>query len=280
MANLDNLNQFATVNRLLSNGYWKTRNLLEGPLRSIKSLTLDMGGWKGTHGTRTWLGDTGSAGMVKYWKKLFMSMHSLTHLDVRFDSTNEGECWSDGGESDRKGCILDWLLSSQALVFEHVTHLCLYGFLIDQDSLCTPKLFASQECWPSLKHLVLDELRLMWNQEPECEVPRQEHVDHLQGAAWLRACQYITEMLPGIEIQIHRPMSNINDHNDFKIHHKYSEKISRLPNVKIDLRGPYKYLPLPPIDTFHIHAPPAPTGNITSASEDTTMANNVTMTSL
>jgi hypothetical protein len=269
MANLDNLNQYATVNRLLSNGYWKTRNLLEGPLRTIKSLTLDMGGWKGTHGTRTWHGDTGSAGMVKYWRKLFMSMHSLTHLDIRFDSSNEGERWSNGGESDRKGCILDWLLSFPALVFEHITRLSFCGFLIDQDSLCTPKIFASQDCWPSLKHLVLDELRLMWNQEPESEDICQEHVDHLQGVAWLRACQHITQTLPGVEIEIYRPMSNINDHNDFKLHHKYRERISQLPNVKIDLQGPYKYLPLPPIADIHIHNPPATRESTTSASEDT-----------
>jgi hypothetical protein len=253
MANLDQMNYLSTVNQLFSSTYRKTGFLLRGRLRVIKSLTLDIGGMKGTHGVRDSFGDLGSAGMVSFWRKMLMSMHSLTHLDIRFDRSNEGVYWSEGIHTDRKGCILDWFLSTRDIVYEHVTHLCFYGFLINRDTLCTPKIFASQEQWPSLKHLTLDEIRLMWNQESAGVDTDQMHLDHLQGDSWLRVCQRVTDTLPGIEIEVHRPVSNINDENDFKIHQKYNDRMSQMPNVNVEVQGLYRGGSLPPITEYRVH---------------------------
>ncbi|KAF2800832.1 hypothetical protein K505DRAFT_263185 [Melanomma pulvis-pyrius CBS 109.77] len=248
MANLDNLNSFATVNRLLSFGYYKSGYLLSRPLNYITQATLDLRGPKGTHGTRIWLGDTGSAGMVKYWRKVLISMQSLTDLEIRFDVHAKEVGFTDMAESDPKGCILDWLLSE--LELRRLTKLRFRYFLINRDSFA--KIFASASNWSNLKVLVLEEIRLIMDAELESQDNRQEHLDHIQGEAWLSTCQVLSDTLPGIEIELNRPVSNINGQRDYKIHPKYVKKFQQLHNVRLDLSGSLRGVQaLPPIEKFH-----------------------------
>jgi hypothetical protein len=286
MANLHSSRHHLSVHIFLSAEYQRARYLLQQMddsfnrnLRGIKSLTLDMGGLKGTHGKiHEHHTSICSAGMVSHWRSLLTCMSSLTHLDIRFDRSSEGVDWAEGPSTDKKGRILDWLLSTRDIVFEHVTHLCFYGFLINRDTLCTPKVFASREQWPSLKHLTLDEIRLMWNQEPVGVDTDQVHLDHLQGDSWLRVCQHITDTLPGIEIEVHRPVSNINDDNDFKIHQKYNDILSQMLNVNVEVQGLYLGGSLPPITEYQVHT----TGDssTTPANEILTSTNGDTTTNM
>ena len=248
MANLDTLNSFATVNRLLSYGYRKL-NYEALHLDSITMLTLDLHG-KGTHGDRDWPGgDTGSAGMLKHWRRVLTSMEFLTRLDLRFDIYDESPRYTDAVESDLKGCILNWLLSDITLA--PVQTLCLRYFLLDGDSIS--KIFASSSNWPSLTSLVFDEIRLMMNDENE-EAGRESngpnHLVHLQGESWLKTCQHISKTISGVKIEVIRPLSNINDQRDYKIHRSYVEQTAQLPNVKLDLGGVPKIASLPPLDQF------------------------------
>src|SRR5689334_7664747 len=103
MANLDNLNSFATANRLLWLVYdHEFIHKVNVHFPSITSLTLDICGIEGTHGSRDWHGMTGSIGMVRCWRRILEAMPNLQQLDVRAVNTPPDHAFQgDLSHSDR-----------------------------------------------------------------------------------------------------------------------------------------------------------------------------------
>ncbi|KAF2466686.1 uncharacterized protein BDR25DRAFT_345296 [Lindgomyces ingoldianus] len=233
MANLDNLNSFATVNRLLSICYKNAKTLNRRPTKAITSLTLDLRGIEGVHGHRDWNGDTGTAGMVRYWKHALGSLPSLATLDLRADNLDHDLNFSGLDDTDNKGCILEWLFAG--LPLSNLKTLSVRYFLLHEETI--PKIY---DGWPILKTLHLEEVRLMSIEEPEGE-SRPEHLRIIQGFAWLELCRWLEGTRPTIDIELNRPVSNINNFKDWVLHKNVIEKLSSLPNVKmLKTSGDYK----------------------------------------
>ncbi|ORY12763.1 hypothetical protein BCR34DRAFT_663666 [Clohesyomyces aquaticus] len=224
IANLDNLNSFATVNRLLSICYKSAKTQTRQPTKSITSLTLDFRGIEGTHGDQAWNGDTGSAGMVRYWKYVLGSLPNLTSLDISGKDLGHDLAFSSLEETNNNGCLLEWLFNGLRLV--SLKSLFFRHFLIEKGTI--PKVC---EEWPTLETLHLEEIRLLSIEDPQGE-SRPHHLDIIQGSAWLEMCTFLQGERPEIVVEVIRPISTINNFKDWRLHKKIIKKLCDLPNVK------------------------------------------------
>jgi hypothetical protein len=231
MANMDNFNSFATINRLQSLSH---RRLFTTRAMMTTRLSLTLRGTAGTHGSKDWLGDTGSAGSVRHWKTMLNSLDQLQHLE--FHNALDTSCilqFSTMELSDLKGCILDWVLPDLAL--RHLRTLRLCGFLLDIASL--PETLAGR--WMSLQNLILEDISLMLRHTDSLNT-RDNYIDHLQGKSWLRIGRILTDNHPGVQIALKRIASNVNDINDHALHPKYVKQLEDLPLVEVDVGEPYR----------------------------------------
>ncbi|KAH7345983.1 hypothetical protein BKA66DRAFT_323989 [Pyrenochaeta sp. MPI-SDFR-AT-0127] len=227
MANMDNFNSVATVNRLLSLSYRQPD--ASRYLTQITRLSLSLRGIAGIHGEQDWHGDTGSAGSVRFWKKILNSLGGLQHLELHNTlSIEEDLRFSELDNSDAKACILEWLLPG--LVLNQLRSLRLCDFLLDKTSL--QKTLSGQ--WPRLENLFFDDVHLMLREEAgdNCTSARLEH---LEGYSWVEVCRVLCEKHPGLRIELTQPMSNINGLEDHYLHSKCIESILLTPGVVLDL---------------------------------------------
>ncbi|KAH7095106.1 hypothetical protein FB567DRAFT_586436 [Paraphoma chrysanthemicola] len=232
MANMDNFNSFATVNRLLGLSYQGFYELS----KDITRLSLTLSGIAGTHGSRDWHGETGSAFTARYWKSTLNKLANLQHLELQNDmSLNEDLMFSDMQMSDPKACILDWILPG--LIVEQLRTLHLRHFLLDNATVETT--FAGH--WPLLEKLVFDEVLLMQREEEGINF-RRNKIEHLLGKSWVDLCRALAESLPALRIILDRPTSNVNDVDDYRLHPTYLEQLSKLPQVHLIARGPYSQM--------------------------------------
>jgi hypothetical protein len=239
MANMDNFNSFATVNRLLSLSY---KGFPEISNMRTTSLSLTLRGISGTHGQRDWHGDTGSACTARYWKNTLNKLANLQHLELRNEmSLNDDLMFSDMEMSDSRACILDWIMPG--LVLQQLRTLRLRHFLLDTATIETT--FAGH--WPRLERITLDEVLLMMQREDSIKF-QDIHVDHLQGKSWLDFCRALVENQPGLHIVLDRPTSNVNNVDDYRLHPKYLKQLSELPRVDVVAQGPYSSLIRSPKD--------------------------------
>jgi hypothetical protein len=230
MANMDNYNSFATINRLQSLSY---RQPFDTRIMRTTKLTLTLRGVAGTHGSRDWHGETGSAGSVRHWKGLLNSLRELQHLELRNAlSTDDSLPFSDGESSDVKACILEWILPG--LIMKQLRTLRLCDFLLDAESIQTT--FAGH--WPCLELLALDDISLMLRAE-ECISFKEDHIEHQQGKSWLQTCRALSEKHPQMRITLNRPSSNVNDISNYRLHPKYVEQLNNLTGVVIGPSAPY-----------------------------------------
>jgi hypothetical protein len=234
MANMDNFNSFATINRLQSLTHrrpFDTRNMM------TTRLSLAIRGITGTHGSKEWHGDTGSAGSVRHWTNMLNCLDQLQHLEFHnaLDTSNILQ-FSHMELSDPRGCILNWILPELAL--RHLRTLHLRGFLLDEASITTT--LAGR--WISLQKLILEDISLMSRRTENHNVAQQGvdyYVDHLQGKSWLKVGRVLTEDHPGVHIALRRIASNVNDVNDHALHPKYVKQLEKLPLVEVDVGEPY-----------------------------------------
>ena len=248
MANMDNFSSVATVNRLLSLGYRAIDS--RQSLSQVTRLDLSLCGVAGTHGDRDWHGDTGSAGNVRFWTKALNSMYNIQYLALRNKlSTDENIRFSPRNYSDPKGCLLEWLLPG--LVGDYLSTLRLCDFLLDKASIHT----TLSGRWPRLENLVLDDAQLMLR-ENEAVDTFTVHIEHLQGYSWLEVCQALSEKSPDVRIELNRPVSNVNDREDHRLHPKCISLLQSSPNVVLNVTGPYGSMVKPPTDESYGLQPP------------------------
>lgn len=241
MANMDNFNSVATVNRLLGLSY---RQVGQSEYL-LQSLSLSFRGVAGTHGDQNWHGDTGSAGSVRFWKTMLNGLSSLQHLELRNVLTiDEDFRFSEMDRSDAKACILEWLLPD--LVLSQLRSLRLCDFLLDKATF--EKTLSGH--WPRLEHLFLDDIQLMLREESGFDCT-SGHLEHLQGDSWRELCRALYDKHPGLRIELTRPVSNINDAKDHRLHPRCVEPIQRIPGVVLDLGGFYGSLVKSPTEELN-----------------------------
>lgn len=236
MANMDNFTTVATVNRLLSLSY-RCPDLDQNSVR-VTRLSLSLRGVTGIHGDRDWHGDTGSAGSLRFWKKTLGSFHMLQHLELHNElSLDENIRFSELERSDTKACLLDCILPG--LVLDQLRTLRLCDFLLDRASIVN----TLSGHWPRLHAVTLDDVQLMF-QRGDGPSPLFD-LDHLQGQSWVEVCSALLEKYPSLKIELNRPVSNINDVEDFRLHRKYIEKLQHMGGVHLDCSGLYGSLVKP-----------------------------------
>ncbi|KAF2121798.1 hypothetical protein BDV96DRAFT_639883 [Lophiotrema nucula] len=238
-ANLDSLNSFSTVNRLLSMVY--SRNtFLDGPhLDGITSLTLDVRGVEGTHGSKDWHGDTGSIGMARYWTRVLKAMKNLKYLDIQ-DILYPDCSFTEGEESYTYACVLEWILP--AIDFPKLETLRLRDSLVSRETL--PKLLSRK--MPSLKSVVLDEVHILLPETIEDEGGEAEESSLFKGQTWLEACQWLTSHFPGVEVHLVRPLMTLYKRTDSpqnvprRLHSDWIRCIAKVKGVTLVSTGEYR----------------------------------------
>lgn len=226
MANWDNFNSFATVNRLQSLSF---RSPLKNHVVNLTNLTLDIRGLAGTHGSRDWEGDTGSAGSVQHWKDMLNSIKGLQHLELRDAmSTLDKFSFSSSELSVVDECILDWLLPD--LVLNNLQTLCLSDFFLDVETIRTT--LSGQ--WPVLNRIIFSDIKLMKRNKTTNSSEDETLSHHLDGKGWLDTCNALRDDHPGWFIILHRPASVGNSMYDYKFLPKYLKMLQDMSNVKLE----------------------------------------------
>lgn len=223
MANLDNFNTVATVNRLLSLSY---RNLHPGYMHNVTRLSLTLGGVTGVHGAQDWSGDTGSAGLVRHWKKELNSMRCLQHLELRDASNLENVPFSDLENTDLCATILDWLLPD--LILDQLRTLRLCNFLLNRATVET----TLSGYWPQLENLILEDIQLFLRRD-ETTGYGERYLQCVQGRSWLETCRALASKLP-CRIFLIRPVSILVGAEEYELESSYVEQIRQLPSVTLE----------------------------------------------
>jgi hypothetical protein len=232
MCNMDNFNNFATVNRLLSMGHRRTP---QPHLMKTTSLSLTIRGIAGTHGSSDWHGDTGSAGYVRHWTSALNSLRDLRHLELHDDMRVASELrFSELEMSDSKASLLDWILPKITLKQLRTLRLCKFTL----DTATIEDTFAGD--WSCLERLTLEDVILMRREEEGIDFTSGS-VAHLQGDSWLGVCRMLLKKSDELRIKLIRPESNVNNFTaDFSLHADYLNQIANLPRVDLEIKNPRK----------------------------------------
>jgi hypothetical protein len=229
MANMDNYNSFATINRLQSLSY---RQPFDTRILRTTRLTLTLRGVAGTHGSKDWHGETGSAGSVRHWRSLLNSLRELQHLELHNGLSSDDRLpFSDGEASESGACILDWILPGLILTQLRTLRLC--AFPLDTATIQTT--FAGQ--WPCLEELIFDDILLVLNRKEGSGLELDE-VGHLQGKSWLETCCALSQKYTKTRITLSRPSSIICDAGYSSLHPKYIKELNGLSGVVLVTGAP------------------------------------------
>lgn len=239
MANMDNLNSSATINRLLSLSYSSRADMNLG-LWHVTKVSLTIRGIAGVHGAKDWDGDTGTAGSVRYWKKVLNLMQGLQHLELRNGLTADEEYRMTALEhTDTEESVLGWLLPG--LVANQLQTLRLADFSFNRATVTTT---LNSGHWPYLRVLMLDDVQLKLYEKPEFD----DVMNILKGRAWMEVCLGLTEQHSGLCIELNRPVSSvvgvIGGAADHRLYSKYVEEIEGIPGVQVDVEGYGQYVRL------------------------------------
>ncbi|KAF2260997.1 hypothetical protein CC78DRAFT_536026 [Lojkania enalia] len=227
----DNLSSFANVNRLLGMVYRSTAFLTDTRLVNIKNCTISIKGVAGTHGAKNWHGDTGSAGMVRYWRKVLSAMPNLTHLTLRLDVEGRDLRFTNLEDSDPNGCILEWLLTD--LNLDGLKELVLSDFLLRTDTI--NKIIG--ENTPTLTKLVLYHAKISLL-EPNADFTFRDE-QYLNGAGWLGVCRGLTAKMPNLKCELIRPTSSLENLVFFPVGFEYMSKLLSQPGVMMYTQAKY-----------------------------------------
>jgi hypothetical protein len=233
LANMDNFNSFATINRLQSFSF---RRPFHVRAMNTTRMSLALRGITGTHGSKDWTGDTGSAGSVRHWKTMLNSLEALQHLEIYNGLSSSNLLPFSGMEmSDQQASILDWILPDISLERLRTLRLC-GGLLLDVATI----LNTLSGYWPSLETLTLEDVSLMlrYNGVYNAGGPWAEHLD---GKSWLDICCALIDTHPGLQIKLNRIASNLDDSIDHVIHPKYVKELCGLPGIDLDAGEPYRH---------------------------------------
>lgn len=240
LANTDNLDSTATVNRLLNLSYLLTP--LSTRLSGITTLHLTLGGIYGTHGVHDEFGPTGSAACARYCKKVLNSLTGLRHLELHDELRPDNDImFTDLGMTDWREHILEWILPGLVLKRLQTLHLCKF----DLESAALVPTFTGH--WPLLEKLVFEdcELRMHGDEDdeefPQGSVSIEERnsywENHLRGQSWVEGCRVLSERHPGLRIELIRPSSHLETLVDHHIHPDNVQKLRQIPGVVLDARN-------------------------------------------
>lgn len=256
MANMDNFNSFATVNRLLSIVYRNSQFLSLQPPLGVTELSITLRGVDGLHGELEWTGDTGSAGLLRYWKKVLGALRNLRYLEFREEvGDSPNLAFTSGEETDSNDNVVVWLLHH--LKHNRLETLRLRDFFLDPDWF--RDMFFTD--WPNLKNIILDNTSLRWSTEDkgqeEHEQPSEITVrDHHNEKAWMRICQFLSNEYPSVNIHINQPASWGEIGGNYILLSKDVEELQRLPRVKLNVRPSYPFTDnRPPENLVLVHGP-------------------------
>jgi hypothetical protein len=226
MANMDNFNSFATVNRLLSMSH---RRSLQPHLLNTTSLCLTIRGIAGTHGSSDWHGDTGSAAYVRHWTSALNSLCELRHLELCDAMEVDSDLlFSDMEMSDTQASVLDWMLPK--LTLNQLRTLRLSKFSLDEATI--PDTFP--DIWPCLETIILEDITLIMRAD-ELVVFNDEHLEHLKGASWPHACSWLLSHASMSRVKLIRPVAKINDVDTLGLHENYVKSITELHGVDLEI---------------------------------------------
>lgn len=237
-AQTDNLNSFATVNRLLAMGY----DLGPAVHNNMTRLVLTLEGVYGTHGSRDWHGNTGTAGAIRFWKRSLNGMANLQSLTLRNRlSHDEDRMFTNLDMTDIHGNVIDWLLPG--LINNSLRSLRLEDFEFDKSTVTdTLKAIGSP-----LTTLTLMDCTLVDREEnDESADAEREVIHHIQGHTWLNLCQELTALRPERRIKLIRPLSNVQGLRGYRFHAAVIEQLRHCNGVNLDLRLYQVWVNVPP----------------------------------
>jgi len=261
MANIDNLNSFATVNRLLSIVYRSSLFVASNPPLGITKLSITLRGVRGVHGSEP-SSDTGSAGLVQYWEKVLNLLHNLKHLEFHQHrhSDDLALAYTDGERTNKVGNVVTMILAK--LQHPQLETVRLHGFSLDEVTLMD--IFRDNVVVqsPCLQTFILDNIRLACVAPPTYldEVPStyleedgQDVWPHwnkswmrAQGEGWLNICKTITHSIAGVQIVLRDPSQNIEQHytNDGNntscaLNPAFIKYIQSVPGFQLDISDDY-----------------------------------------
>ena len=235
-AQTDNLTTWATVNRLLGMGYdLASRTSI---VNDMKRLTLTLEGAYGTHGSRDWQGTTGTAAGVRFWQSALNKMPNLAHLTLCNQTTPDDEKLFTGlGMTNIRGNVMDWFLPG--LNPPSLRTLRLQDFAFDKATVSST--FKSMKTF--LNTLILDDCILVdWEEETEGAALDEVLLLHIQGGSWADFSQDLKDHHPGRLIKLIRPLSRIHKGNEYRLHPKSVEQITRYEGVALNIGGSYNSL--------------------------------------
>lgn len=229
-AQTDNLNSFATVNRLLTSSYEMGINVHN----SLTHLDLTLEGVYGTHGSRDWHGNTGTAGGVRFWKRAINAMTNLQSLTLRDDlSHDEDKMFTSQEMTDAHGHPMEWLLHgiiNKSLRTLRLEDLELNHWGVDAMLTTIPA---------ALTTLVLVDCVLVDRKDDDESINRNAFAErHILGYTWEQLCNRHVSCCPERLLRLVRPVSNSQGHRNYCLHATVVEQIVRYyrPRVSLDLR--------------------------------------------
>lgn len=240
-AQTDNLNSFATVNRILATGY----DLSITPHNNVTYLTLKLEGVYGTHGSRDWHGNTGTAGAVRFWKRLINSMESLQCLTLVNELSHDDDMmFTDLEMSDIRGNVIDWLLPGLTNAGLWDLHLKNFGF--DKSTVADTLGAISSP----LMFLTMTDCTLVDREEFDDSGDEEEeaihNAVHAQGYAWLKLCQELTALRPEMHVHLIRPISDVQGPMDYRLHAVVVEQLRQCNSVSLDINCYQSWAHVPP----------------------------------
>ncbi|KAF2813661.1 uncharacterized protein BDZ99DRAFT_495312 [Mytilinidion resinicola] len=194
-ANLTNLSRFRTVNRLLFI-MCKSHKLSQNPVHrlgtmAVTELSLTIGGARGTYGTETWDGHTGSIGMVKYWADAINMCPNLTRLALTGERMEPFKPNGAGGLSnDLDHGWMSWLFRS-LVSLHHLESFSLNDFAIRCETI--PKIFNLMP-----KSLRCVSFRQVYIDLEDC---KHEHThEHVAFETWIEQVAWLKENFPSLAV--------------------------------------------------------------------------------
>jgi hypothetical protein len=250
MVNMDNFNQFATVNRLLSIVYRNSQFLTVNPPLGITKLSLTLRGVRGVHGNDTNT-DTGSAGLLRYWERVLNSLRNLKHLEFFYDRSSEGHyfdlAFTEGENTDISSNVVTLVLAK--VKHPQLETLRLHDFGLDQATLMDIFRANAFIQSPNLQTVILNNIRLGRLQDKQdlnefgyiLTRPSDKNLIRIREG-WVVACKTMVQKLPGVKFVLRDPSTDTDDIGgySFALDSALREEIQRLPGFQLDISDDYR----------------------------------------
>ncbi|KAF2641591.1 hypothetical protein P280DRAFT_317180 [Massarina eburnea CBS 473.64] len=236
IANMDNLNSYATVNRLPNLIFRSNQWLDVHPPVHITNLSVTVRGVVGVHGDLQHMSGAGSAPVIRHWIEVLSSLISLRRLEFREDPLreyNRALSFSYGRHTNTEDHILRHILHSTRMA--HIDTLQLTGFLIDAQ--CLRETLTSNETL-RFDTIVLEDVQMMEAERHDgSDDELGKDFEFLRGWKWFALYTRLSQLHPRSDLWLTRPVSNYCGAENYRLHDKYARALRKIARMHLDIDG-------------------------------------------